>query len=172
MLSEALKQQYPDIKFSPDDEPGTVTLIDDGTGARIQHWNRPEPKPNEDDVLAAFDESAYVRQTKIAEAYRLCKQKLDALSTGYAQSEIATWPMMRAEVLQYNTGGTIGSVMQSVIALGRHTAQTLAAALTPKITYEAACLKNRELHVTVLLGYQTLDNIQNHKTDTGWPAAI
>lgn len=172
MLSEAIKQQYPDIQFSPDNKQDTVTLIDDGTGPKIQYWNCPDPKPNEADILAAFDPVRYARETKIAEIYQLCQQKLDALSAGYAQSEIATWPIMRAEILRYNTDGTTGPTMQSVIDLGRHTAQTLAATLTPKIAYESACLKNRELHVTVLLGYQTLANIENHKTDTGWPPPI
>lgn len=170
MLSDALKQRYPDIQFSPNREQGSVTLIDDGAGARIAYWGRPEPKPNEADILAAFDRAAWLRKTKIEAVYSICQQRLDALSAGYAQSEIATWPAMRAEIVRYNADGSVGPTMQAVIDLGRHTAQTLAAALTPRIGYQTACLANREAHVLALLAYKLVDQIDAHDINAGWPA--
>lgn len=59
MLAEALSQAYPGIIIGFDATAECVIVQHAGESQRIAAWRRPEPKPNEADVLAAFDARAY-----------------------------------------------------------------------------------------------------------------
>jgi len=84
------------------------------------------------------------KQDVIAQVYKKAKQLLDAQAEGYSLPEIATWPTMQAEILAYNANNTvIGATMQSVISEGLHTAASLAALLTPRISLQQNILVNR-----------------------------
>lgn len=86
-----------------------------------------------------------LKQTGIAKAYEVCVSTLNAESAGYSMAEIATFPAMQSEIKQYNFDGVIGSLMQEVINRGRHTASTLSALLTPKISTQEQALLVRDM---------------------------
>jgi len=86
----------------------------------------------------------------IDDVYRRAEQLLDAQSAGYSAVETATWPQLQSEVDAYNRTGIIGTAMQTVLDRGRHTAATLSALLTPKITYQASVLAARDSHMSAI----------------------
>ena len=53
-LYDVLRATYPDLDFESE-----CRLRDDGSGPYIAVWNRPEPQPNEADLLANFDATLY-----------------------------------------------------------------------------------------------------------------
>jgi len=88
---------------------------------------------------------------RIAEAYDVCRTKLDAQAAGYSAAEIAEWPALRAEVRQYAANKETGAYMQAAISRGRHTPETLFGLLWPKVQAYDAALAQREGHVLALM---------------------
>jgi hypothetical protein len=112
---------------------------------------------------------AQLQQARIGAVYAHAKSLLDAASAGYSAAEIATFPMLQAEVLHYNASNvTIGPMMQAVIDRGRHTAATLAALLTPKINMQAAVLSARDAHVEAIMSLSSPAAVANYAVTDGW----
>lgn len=117
------------------------------------------------EALTDADKAALLstaKQQKIAEAYRQAKDFLDSYSIGYSTAEIATFPILQVEILLYNSSGAIGTMMQSVIARGRHTAATLSALLTPKINAQIAALQARDDHVANIMALTTAQEVVDY----------
>jgi hypothetical protein len=92
-----------------------------------------------------------LKQEAIAEVYRHCAEVLDAQSVGYSVVEIATFPLMSAEIVEFNASGSVGNMMQAVISRGRHTAESLSALLSPKISAQNAALQQRDERVAAIM---------------------
>ena len=69
MLRNALLQQYPDLQFGPNESGVECAIFRENGVDSIVQWNRPEPKPDEAELLANFDAGLYAnRQTWEAQA--------------------------------------------------------------------------------------------------------
>jgi len=128
---------------------------------------------NADHVALTYDVTertlADVQQAKIAEVYAHCRSILDAASAGYSPVEIASFPALQHEIISYSANAVTGPYMQSVINRGRHTADSLSAALTPKIALEQAALTARDNHVAAILALKTPLAVADYDTAMGWP---
>lgn len=102
---------------------------------------------------------ADLRQKAIKLSYRQCKDTLDKHSEGYSPVEIATFPVIQSELMKYNVTGEVGGVMAAIIARGWHTAATLSALLTPKITIEQNALRLRGDNVVFIMGATDLASL-------------
>ena len=71
-LAEALRQAYPGILIGPSKDEGEVIL----SGGRIVYWNRPEPKPDEAAVMAAYDPLPVAKAGRIASINAECRARL------------------------------------------------------------------------------------------------
>lgn len=92
-----------------------------------------------------------LKQTAIKKAYAKCAATLDAQTVGYSQVEVATFPLIQAEIVAFNAAGEVGAMMQAIISRGRHTGETLSALLTPKIVIQQEALNNRDDNVSAIL---------------------
>lgn len=92
-----------------------------------------------------------LKQAAIAKAYRQCAGILDEQSKGYSVVEIATFPLIQAEILAFNATGSVGDMMQAVINRHHHSAQSLSDLLMPKITIQAEALLARDNHVVAIM---------------------
>lgn len=73
-LITALQAGYPGIAIGHDPSSDCM-LQDDGAGPYIVHWNRPEPQPNEAELLANFDADLYANQQTWAAQARSRKDR-------------------------------------------------------------------------------------------------
>ena len=106
-----------------------------------------------------------LKQKALTEIYDKCKELLDSQSIGYSTVEIATFPLMASEITIFNSTGNIGSLMQTVISRGRHTAESLSALLSPKITAQELALQQRDTRSLAITALTTpiavIEYIQN-----------
>ena len=87
-----------------------------------------------------------LKKRAIQAVYAKCAAVLNQHSQGYSAVEIAQFPLLQSEILNYaqNDGiGIVGEYMQAVIDCGLHTAESLTAALMPKIMAQNEALKAR-----------------------------
>ena len=91
------------------------------------------------------------KQEKIAAAYQAANNQLDTLVQGYSQLEVATWPMIQADVLAFETTGVIGSYMQAAIDTSGYSAQGLADLLLPRFAEQATILAARKTAVEAIM---------------------
>lgn len=156
MLINALLQQYPDIQFGPN-EPGVECAIFRENGVEsIVQWNRPEPQPNEAELLANFDPLAWAKTEKKAE---LASSRYNAEVGGMVWNG---WPVLTDErsrismlgaVMQVNMGLWSGGwkfadgvfreltseqVVAMSVAVGAHVASCFAQELARLADLEAA----------------------------------
>jgi hypothetical protein len=79
--------------------------------------------------------------------YGRCAATLNAQAVGYSVVEIASFPIIQAEIRRYKLTGNLGPAMQAVIQRGRHTAETLCALLEPKIRIQEWALATRDADI-------------------------
>jgi len=91
------------------------------------------------------------KQEKIAAAYQAANNQLDSLVQGYSQLEVATWPMIQADVLQFGVDGSVGSYMQAAIDTSGYDAQGLADLLLPRFAEQAAIMTTRKTVVEAIM---------------------
>jgi len=91
------------------------------------------------------------KQEKIAAAYQAANNQLDSLVQGYSQLEVATWPMIQADVLAFTASAVIGQYMQAAIDTSGYTAQGLADLLLPRFAEQAAILATRKTTVEAIM---------------------
>lgn len=113
---------------------------------------------------------ATYKQQRIAEVYRKAAFLLNQSTEGRSSVEIAAWPLLKADIVQYNIDASVGSAMTEAIATSSYDAAALVAYLTPKIAQESAILLNRKTHTEAILLLETHINVADYDTETGWPA--
>jgi len=91
------------------------------------------------------------KQQKVAMAYQDINSQLDQLTQGYSQLEVATWPMIQADVLAFTASAVIGSYMQAAIDTSGYTAQGLADLLLPRFAEQAAIMATRKTAVEAIM---------------------
>jgi len=99
-------------------------------------------------VMLGLDE---YKARKIAAAYQAANNQLDSLVQGYSQLEVATWPMIQADVLAYTATAVVGSYMQAAIDTSGYTAQGLADLLLPRFAEQAAIMATRKTAVEAIM---------------------
>lgn len=155
---------------------GFLPLVDQTPDfdARISRRESPVYTVNENDVAVVYAVVDHpieqLRNDKINAAYARCRSILDAQSSGYSQAEIATFPLLQAEVTQYNIDQTVGPFMQAVVDRGRLDAAALSALLMPKITIQSQALQKRDDLVSQILAAGTPNAVVDIDIDSGWPA--
>jgi len=88
---------------------------------------------------------------KITKAYANANNQLDSLVEGYSQLEVATWPMIQADVLAFTATAVIGSYMQAAIDTSGYSAQGLADLLLPRFAEQAVILATRKTAVEAIM---------------------
>jgi hypothetical protein len=109
------------------------------------------------------------QDTLINQVYSQARSLIESQEQGYAQSEIATWPMMRAEVKQYNIDATVGPNMQLVVDEGTYDAASLAAMLTPKVNFYDAVIAERNNKVQAIKDAEDQPDLDLIDIAAGWP---
>jgi len=99
-------------------------------------------------VMLGLDE---YKARKVAQAYASANNQLDTLVEGYSQLEVATWPMIQADVLAYTATAVVGSYMQAAIDTSGYTAQGLADLLLPRFAEQAAIMATRKTAVEAIM---------------------
>ena len=107
-----------------------------------------------------------LKANKIEALYRTTKQELDKFTEGYSLLEIANFKALQTEILNFYANDIIGTAMQEVIAHGRHTAQTLCAALYPKIITQTNVLLVRDKHIAAILSLTTANDVVDYDLST------
>ena len=104
-----------------------------------------------------------LKTEKISQIYEAVAGKLNSLTQGYSSAEIATWPLLQADIVKFNVDATIGSYMAQVIAQGVHSAAGLSAILTPKITLQNTLLTARGKLVNEVNALTTPKDVAEYK---------
>jgi len=94
---------------------------------------------------------AEYKERKIAAAYQAANNRLDTLVEGYSQLEVAIWPMIQADVLDFTATAVVGSYMQAAIDTSGYTAQGLADLLLPRFAEQAAIMATRKIAVEAIM---------------------
>lgn len=105
----------------------------------------------------------------MGQVYAQARSLIASQEQGYAQSEIATWPMMRAEVMQYNVDATVGPYMQLVVDESTYDAASLAAMLTPKVTFYDDVIAERNNKVQAIKDAEDQPDLDLIDIAAGWP---
>jgi hypothetical protein len=85
-----------------------------------------------------------LKERVIEKAYNCCKETLDELAKGYSHVEVASFPILQQEILEFNKSSSVGPLMQSIIRRSRHTASSLSLSLTAKIVKQQQALQLRD----------------------------
>lgn len=110
-----------------------------------------------------------LQSDKIEKVYYLAKQLLDKEIIGRSLVEIATWPLLKEDIRQYNVNQNIGPYMQKALDTSQYDAQGLSAYLTPKINFESDVLTVRKTHTQAILSKVNKDDILAYVIEAGWP---
>ncbi len=105
----------------------------------------------------------------VGQVYAQSRTLIASQEQGYAQSEIATWPMIRDEVKQYNIDATVGPYMQLVVDEGTYNAASLASMLTPKITFYDDVIAERNNKVQAIKDAEDQPDLDLIDIAAGWP---
>ena len=94
---------------------------------------------------------AAYKQRKIAALYEDKNNQLDALVEGYSQLEVATWPAIQADVLQFGVDASVGAAMQVAIDTSGYDAQGLSDLLLPRIQAQATIYAARKTEAGAIM---------------------
>lgn len=133
--------------------------------------------PNADGYRLDFNDGTSRQATpeEILQAQRLmlvdqvwstASRLLDAQAAGYSIVEVAQWPFLVTEVTAYLSSGVVGPYMQAVVDRGRHTAETLATMLLPKMQYQRAVFAARDAHLTAI---EACQDLMSYDVNALWP---
>ena len=92
---------------------------------------------------------------KVSALYEDKNRQLDALVEGYSQLEIATWPAIQADILQYGIDSSVGVAMQQAIDTSGYDAPSLEALLLPRIQAQATIYTARKAEATAIMAAGT-----------------
>ena len=95
------------------------------------------------------------KQRKIDALYEDKNSQLDQLVAGYSQLEVATWPAIQADILQYGIDATVGAAMQGAIDTSGYDAPSLEALLLPRIQQQATILSDRKTQAEAIMAAGT-----------------
>jgi len=101
-------------------------------------------------IIDSYDPLSYEKEVAISKIYESVKSRIDQHSAGYSAAEIATFPALQSEIIEFNVSGLVGASMQDVIDRGRLTVQQLSDMLTPKITLQKALIAQRDVEVSLI----------------------
>ena len=110
-----------------------------------------------------------IKFEKIKEVYAECARILDLFIEGYSKAEIALFPLIQQDIVQYQAKGIIGVYMQQVLARGRHTVESLLAVVTPKMQISASALQTRDDHLKAIEAITDVVALAHYDTSLNWP---
>lgn len=103
-----------------------------------------------------------VKQAYIDKAYRKSQAELNKITEGYSAIEIATFPILQAEVKNYNKTGVVGPTLEQAVIDSRiHTLESLVALITNKIAIQSYILEQRNEVVARIKNAVTHSEIVN-----------
>ena len=162
MLANALLQIYPDLRFGPNETGVECAIYRENGVDSIVQWSRPEPQPNEADLLAAFDALAWAKAEKKAE---LAAARYTAEIGGMVWNN---WPVstdersrisMLGAVIQVNMGLWSGGWKFADGAFRALTGEQVVAMSASVGAHVAACFAQEATRLVALEAADTLEAI-------------
>lgn len=111
-----------------------------------------------------------LRAAAIEEAYMIARGKLDEGAEGYSKIQVAAWPGIQRDVVEYGASKAVGADMQEAMNESGLTADTLAAVIAPKVQFKNEVFRVRNSHIAVLKALALPVDIVNYDVHLGWPS--
>jgi len=99
------------------------------------------------------------KRIQIEKVYRKAKELLDISAGTRSSVEIADWPLLKQDILQYLEDSTVGPMLLNAINRSNYDVNGLVTTFLPKISYENDIITTRSAHTAVIQSLQSVQEV-------------
>lgn len=110
------------------------------------------------------------KKQRIDEVYDRAAELLDAQTGRRSVVEIADWPLLKADIKQFQIDNTIGAMLQQAADRSNYDVPGLVAEFAPRIGYENNVIIKRSQHTAAIQALTTHIDVADYDIGAGWPS--